>query len=482
MPTLVTSPPSAGKLTVLKHLAAQLHPCVPNQIIVIHLADTSLDPRSLLGSYASSSERAGTFEWKDGVLVKALREGRWVVLKDIDRASSEVLGLLGPLVESLDDSRKIGARASIAVPNRGTVYSAEGFALFATRSLEYSADIPPATFLHSHKWREVTMPAIADEDLVQLVNSKFPLLVGPVTDAVISLWRTIRSLRLSSSSRSIGIRDLEKLCDRIVRLLRDHGAQAPEMSSEIQDESNPPSFLSLFPNPSFREEIFLEARDLFFASGAANQSQKEYREHVAAAVGDMLDLPSETQEWLLKRRTASFELQKDVDGRLTAVQSGHVLLRAHASRDASSEGTSRPFSLHKQAKRLLAQISSCVVSSEPILLTGETGTGKTSAITYLASLLNRPLVSLNLSNQTEASDLIGGFRPVGARVPAYELQQTFMQLFDKTFSKKKSPEFFDSVQKSVRNGKWKAAVKLWHGAIRMAKDKLQEAAREEEQQ
>ncbi len=275
MPTFITSPPSAGKLTVLRHLAAQLHSTVPNQIVVIHLADTSLDPRSLLGSYASSSERAGTFEWKDGALVKALREGRWVVLKDIDRASSEVLGLLGPLVESLDDSRRIGAQASIPVPNRGTVYSAEGFALFATRSLDYNDDnVPPATFLNAHKWREVTMPAVVDEDLVQLVNSKFPMLAGPIADRLIFLWRTTKGLRVSSSSRSIGFRDLEKLRDRIVRLLHDHGGQPSEPNTAPQGEVHASSFVSLFPSPSLIEEIFLEARDIFFASGAANQSQK----------------------------------------------------------------------------------------------------------------------------------------------------------------------------------------------------------------
>ena len=53
VPILLTSPPSSGKTTVLKHLAGLLHPTIKNQIVTIQLADTSLDARALLGSHVS---------------------------------------------------------------------------------------------------------------------------------------------------------------------------------------------------------------------------------------------------------------------------------------------------------------------------------------------------------------------------------------------------------------------------------------------
>ncbi|OAV87958.1 hypothetical protein PTTG_03235, partial [Puccinia triticina 1-1 BBBD Race 1] len=51
-------------------------------------------------------------------------------------------------------------------------------------------------------------------------------------------------------------------------------------------------------------------------------------------------------------------------------------------------------------------------SSEPTLLVGETGTGKTTVVSYMANLVGKKLISLNLSNQSEASDLLGGFKPL----------------------------------------------------------------------
>ncbi|KAK1236049.1 AAA ATPase midasin, partial [Marasmius sp. AFHP31] len=86
VPILLTSPPSSGKALFISHLAECLFPHVKNQTVVIQLADTSLDPRSLVGNYVSSVSQPGVFEWKEGVLVRAMREGKWVVFKDIDRA------------------------------------------------------------------------------------------------------------------------------------------------------------------------------------------------------------------------------------------------------------------------------------------------------------------------------------------------------------------------------------------------------------
>ncbi|KIK32604.1 hypothetical protein CY34DRAFT_757555 [Suillus luteus UH-Slu-Lm8-n1] len=123
----------------------------------------------------------------------------------------------------------------------------------------------------------------------------------------------------------------------------------------------------------------------------------------------------------------------------------------------STGASLRPFVLHKPALLLLSRISTALALSEPVLLTGETGTGKTSAVTYLASLLRRPLISLNLSHQTEASDLLGGFRPVVARVRESEL-------FGGTFSRKQHAGFEDDgLRTAVREGLFGLRRALWEG-------------------
>ena len=53
----------------------------------------------------------------------------------------------------------------------------------------------------------------------------------------------------------------------------------------------------------------------------------------------------------------------------------------------------------------------CLEFSEPVLLVGETGTGKTTVCQMAARSRGQHLHILNCNQHTEASDFLGGFRP-----------------------------------------------------------------------
>jgi midasin len=471
LPIIMTSPPSSGKSLLLTHLAAVIHPEKSNQIVTIHLADTSLDPRSLLGSYVSSPSSPGTFEWKDGVLVKAMREGRWVVFEDIDRGSNEVLGLIKPLVESLGPDKWIGGRAEMEVPGRGLVRAVEGFSMFATRSLLPTQDdvYPLPTFFGAHKFQEVIIRPPTRDDLYTIVEFRFPRLAGSVGRSLIHLWDAVRKLGSTSSARDIGIRELEKLCLRVDRLL-------PSSYHPMDIDFNAaqlPTLSSIFPNPTVLEDIFMECRDVFFGAGANTTGARAHFASISSVVAEQLGLSEERRDWIIDGRTPEYIVDKDVNRVVTSVTLGRTRLVAAPTKPGIELPSARSFAMHKPAISLLSRIASAISLQEPILLTGETGTGKTSAVTHLASLLRQPLISLNLSNQTEASDIVGGFKPVDARVPATELHERFLELFGGTFSRKKNAHFEQSVRQAVQGGKWKRAVALWLECVRLARDRIQ---------
>ena len=60
----------------------------------------------------------------------------------------------------------------------------------------------------------------------------------------------------------------------------------------------------------------------------------------------------------------------------------------------------------------LARILRCVQHSEPALLVGDTGTGKTTVCQMLALMRGQKLHIINCNQHTETSDFLGGFRPV----------------------------------------------------------------------
>jgi midasin len=223
LPTLLTSPPSCGKSLFLSHLAHVLFPGSKNQIVTIQLSDTSLEPRSLLGSYVSSTRQPGVFEWKEGALIRAMREGKWIVFRDIDRGSNEVLGIIKPLAESLGPDKWIGGQASLNLPGHGRVRAHENFALFATRTLPTApkgkSEFTPPSFFGAHKFYETFVPSPGQEELRNILDSRFPNLAGSPVRAFIDLWECVKAL---GPAASIGLRDLEKFLTRIQGILPPH--------------------------------------------------------------------------------------------------------------------------------------------------------------------------------------------------------------------------------------------------------------------
>jgi len=93
---LVCGPNSAGKSVLVRELArlvGQSH-----DLLELHLDDQT-DSKSLLGSYVAT-DVPGKFEWRAGAITRAVQEGRWILLEDVDTAPSEVLAALIPLIEN----------------------------------------------------------------------------------------------------------------------------------------------------------------------------------------------------------------------------------------------------------------------------------------------------------------------------------------------------------------------------------------------
>ncbi|KAH9969750.1 P-loop containing nucleoside triphosphate hydrolase protein [Russula dissimulans] len=432
-----------------------LYPDVKNQLITVNLADTSVDGRSLLGSYVRSTRSSGTFEWKEGVLARAMRTGRWVILQDVDKGSNEVLGTLKPLVESVGMGKWIGGRAKLAIPSRGELVASESFAIFATRSLSMSGDnrFPLPTFFGAHKFHEVIIPIPTQDELRVIIASSFPKLSGPAACGIILLPR------LAEVLLTLGIPS-----SRIVSPL-DTVTSIPQVDCVSL-------LVSVFPNPTLREEMFLEARDVFFGAGSLTSASRTRSSIIAATMAEHLGLTQEKCDWLLSQHTPEVVKEVDSNGRVTRLRLGRVGLSARTTKSDIIRLPTRPFVIHRPAATLMTRMATCISLGEPVLLTGETGTGKTSVITHLASLLHHPLISINFSQQTESSDLLGSFKPIDARVPGFELQLQFLDLFRNTFSQKKNVKFEESTWKAVKEGKWKRAVGLWKESVRLAKDRI----------
>lgn len=449
LPCLVSSAPSSGKTHLLQHLSTLLHPAVnpSHRILTIPLADTTIDVKSLIGTYISSPTKPGTFEWMEGALTKAVRAGRWVVLDDIDRASMEMLVTVSSLARSL----KLGApgrRARLTIPGRDEIEAGDGFALFATRSIR--SDYSAPTFSAHHLFTDIHLSPPSNDDILAILSAKFAL-PSDLTFSLVRIWQELRQLAAVTGPvkpREIGLRDLEKWCARIERDL-------PVITGEA----------GALANPVFQDEILLEAVDTFMASLDNRPAAADKRRDMISVVARAIEMDEERAFALIDNRRPALEKAAK---QLIIGRTSTPLIQVRKQR------ATRPFALTRPSLVLLERIAASHASAEPTLLVGETGTGKTTAVQYIADTCGKPLTALNLSMQTESSDLLGGFKPVDASVSARLLHAEWQKLFVETFSmaKQQNSSYLEIASKALGGRKWQRCSELWSASSRRALEKL----------
>jgi midasin len=110
----------------------------------------------------------------------------------------------------------------------------------------------------------------------------------------------------------------------------------------------------------------------------------------------------------------------------------HAATTSSSAAAASGLGCFSPTGL---ALRVMERVGVCLSRSEAVLLVGETGTGKTTTLSQLARMVGANLVAFNMSQQTDSSDLLGGYKPIGVGEALLPLLEPFGELLRRTWKK-----------------------------------------------
>ncbi|KAL8701577.1 MAG: hypothetical protein Q9224_000432, partial [Gallowayella concinna] len=448
-PMLLTGPMGAGKTSLIREAAKQL--AFGATMIVLHLNE-QIDAKLLIGMYTTTGG-PGSFTWQPGVLTKAVIEGRWVLLEDFDRAPAEIVSMILPLLE----------RRELLVPHWGeTIRAAPGFRLIATMRSSKDAKggkvLPRRTILGSRHWNLVHLQSLPDQELGEIVMQRFPTLYAYVP-RILGLYARMRRANsgrnfltgsLDLFGRPPGPQDLFRWCSRIHNLLQSAGVMSG--SEPISETAN--------------DGIFLEAVDCF----AGRLPDGDVKNEMVAIIAQELQVSTERVSFCLKSR------QPDYSAKDKILRIGRTSLpkqRPEVGRGATRKHKLSPFAMTNRVLRHLESVAVAIKLAEPCLLVGETGSGKTTIIQQLAESLNHKLVVVNLSQQSEAGDLLGGFKPVNIRALAIPMKEEFDNLFQSSFSSKKNQRYIDHIGKAISKDRWSRALTLWREATKMVELSLQ---------
>lgn len=448
-PTLLYGNAGSGKTFLFNQLAKMMG--YQDSIVKIHLGEQT-DAKLLLGTY-SSGEKPGTFKWRSGVLTTAVKEGKWVLIEDIDKAPTEVLSILLTLLE----------KRQLIIPSRGEVIKAHNnFQLISTIRLNNDSSTIP-DLIGMRLWSLIHVPVLSEMELLKILTAKFPLLKNLVKmfircfNEICKVYSTSSFISLNKGShpRIISSRDLFKFCYRCDRLLVNNGITSSNQLIEL----------------SVYDNFFQEAVDCF---GSA------ITEHNALipltnVIGECLEVAPSRINLFLSKHVPMFMNDED------KLKVGRAVLKK-SDRDlvGSKKSGSSSFATTNHSLRLMEQICVSIEMIEPVLLVGETGTGKTTVVQQVAKLMNKKLTVINVSQQTESGDLLGGYKPVNTKIIALPLQEVFENLFLTTFSRKKNEKFSTILSKVFNRNQWKNVIKLWREAIKMSKGLLNVEIKESE--
>ncbi|KAJ3092441.1 AAA ATPase midasin [Quaeritorhiza haematococci] len=530
MPILLEGPPGSGKTSLVEEVSRVTG---RNDLLKIHLGDQT-DSKVLLGTYISTST-PGIFKWQPGVLTSAVSEGRWLLIEDIDLAPAEVISVLIPLLE--------GTSRCLFIPSRGErIQAKEGFQLFATRTTQ-NADggrdgkrggfgSGSSNGIGEGLWNKIQVQPLNRSEVMDVVSHRFSALQRYVptmirafnlicdvmtNNSVDALGQEGEGIRLSGlalGGRKPSLRDLMKWCTR-VEIMQSNKGQNEAGTTRVGDGKNAmemddgdnASNISM----EDREHLFREAADCFAAmipSGAryanAGSFSKPARVLFLELLGNALGVPLHRVQFYTDTFVPTLSVSDSTVaiGRVALPRMGGKKKNNASSNSVNWKGGDLTASCLPQnfaptfhALRLLEKIAVSVYLQEPVLLVGETGTGKTSIVQTLEHMLHaqqststkttptpsrtRPnLVVLNMSQQSDSSDLLGGFRPVDGYTLVEPLKEEFDQLFSRTFSVKSNAAFLEAINRAFQKRQWNHLCVGFGNAVKMAQ-KVVKGAKEQ---
>lgn len=427
--------------------------------------DGQTDFKSLLGNY-TCSEKVGEFEWKKGPLVSAMENGLWLILENFQEANEELINSLITCVQT----------GQIRLPSVGqTIHKAIGFKVIAVTDVDFNK--------HSHS-SSATLASLYDTAAIVDLNENFAFsnykevfstvfsqLSSNPNDALVYqmfekiyeaiLCDTHLSNNLSHQQRKVlnlNLKSFSTLLNRFYFQIKNVYGEAGLNSATYSTEL-------------FRKYLFLEILDCLFYKA------KDIRSFdlLLTKVAEILDLSFQELMTYVENYSPDIELiaPRLKLGRLGLVSCNIFLEKTQNNDINASKPSFNSLIYNAYTKRIIEKIATCLMHGESCLLVGDTGCGKTTIAQHVAELFGKKLHVYNLSQGSDAMDLVGGYKPVDMKILIKKLLQKYLKSLIRIASEKSNKKFIESLQSLCANKDFGKLLLCMIESFKMVKQKIQ---------
>ena len=354
-PLLLEGAPGVGKTSLVEALAK----ASGHNIVRINLSEQT-DMIDLLGSDLPVEDGvAGAFRWSDGIFLKALKAGDWVLLDELNLASQSVLEGLNAVLDH---------RATVYLPELGMSFACPAsFRIFGCQNPTSQGGGRkglPKSFLN--RFTRVFVEPFSPDDLIFITAHAYPDIPQDTLTKMIefnsAVYQATMVRHLFASTGSpweFNLRDVFRWC------------------ALIESTGSPPA--------AFVDMLYLR-----------RMRTKRDQQCIVRIFEDVFQEPPIVQP-LPPYNITPYELrigEWSCDRR-----------RNHPSKEWT-------MMLRKEDLRPLDSMMACVKMNWLSILIGPSGCGKTSCVKTLAALCGRKLRQFWMNSSIDTTELLGGFQQI----------------------------------------------------------------------
>jgi len=388
-PILVCGPSGSGKSSIVREMARQCSSFTlnntnsnpENELLELHI-DEETDSKTLLGSYVAT-DIPGEFVWMAGPLTLAARQGRWVLIEDVDRCPEEIQAALIRLFEErilplgVNREEKCHPRFRLfgtCVTNVSTTTKKS-----SRRKAPLSVGAGGKRILHPNLWRKVHVDPLPFTELRDVGRQLHPNLPYSVADAVLNVLR-----KLDKSGRGDDqidndddeSRTVDNDSIKVEKDILGHGARHASVREYIKLLSRISSAIQFEPGSEYATEsqrliCLAETVDVFAMSCPSLEKRRDFICQLGAPAWN---LTADAGMRYIESRIPSLS-RGGHNNRCVEVGRARLLAlkREEDDMDISAPGKKRNFAETNHALRLMESVAVCASQNEPALLVGETG-------------------------------------------------------------------------------------------------------------
>jgi MoxR-like ATPase/HEAT repeat protein len=360
-PLLLMGPTSTGKSFLIKWLAETL-----GYEHISYTLNPYVSKSELIGGIKPNNQ--GKFVWQDGIVLKAAKQGTWLVLEELNLATSEVL-------EILNDYLITGKFAYSENGDQRVIDPSSEFRLFATANPLSYAQRERLSQVFVSRFKVQYQRELSEEDLIEILSGLFDI-PAHLAYSIAFFHVTIQE---QADSKVIGKEEKEPY----IFSLRDLIRLGRRLSSAIKAN---------MPELAFMRLLSIALADVY----VARVRNRHEREALITLIDTIfgIDSKSNSKDALIIPSEQLEELLADLP-----VTQGRYFIPGEEARIVPTE----------TQRHTLITLLKALQFDEPILLVGYPASGKTTLVRYLAREKKVDLYYVNLSSDSGLEELLGGF-------------------------------------------------------------------------